>query len=93
MFVPLIMGDQKGRYEHITMALLDSSNLLQQLAINAGFHRSLHTSELYAGNNLLWMASFTTAIKVLFVANVSIKIYTSVPLVGEKTILGTTNWD
>ena len=41
MFVPLIMGDQKGRYEHITMALLDSGNLLQQPAINAGFHRSL----------------------------------------------------
>ena len=35
------MGDQKGRYEHITMALLDSGNLLQQPAINAGFHRSL----------------------------------------------------
>ena len=41
MFVPLIMGDHKGRYEHITMALLDSGNLLQQPAINAGFHRSL----------------------------------------------------
>ena len=41
MFVPLIMGDQKGRYKHITMALLDSGNLLQQPAINAGFHRSL----------------------------------------------------
>ena len=35
------MGDHKGRYEHITMALLDSGNLLQQPAINAGFHRSL----------------------------------------------------
>ena len=53
----------------------------------------MHTTELYAGNNLLWMASFTPTIKVLFVANVSIKIYTSVPLVGEKTILGSTNWD
>ena len=41
MFVPLIMGDQKGRYKHITMALLDSGNLLQQPAINTGFHRSL----------------------------------------------------
>ena len=41
MFVPLIMGNQKGRYKHITMALLDSGNLLQQPAINAGFHRSL----------------------------------------------------
>ena len=35
------MGDQKGWYEHITMALLDSGNLLQQPAINASFHRSL----------------------------------------------------
>ena len=38
MFVSLIMGDHKGYYEHITMALLDSGNLLQQPAINAGFH-------------------------------------------------------
>ena len=54
---------------------------------------TLHTAKLYAGNNLLWMASFTSTIKVLFVAYVSIKIYTSVPKVGEKTILGSTNWD
>ena len=41
MFVPLIIGKDDGQYEHITMALLDSGNLLQQPAINAGLHRSL----------------------------------------------------
>ena len=41
MFIPLIMGKQEGWYKHIMMAMLDSGNLLQQPAINAGFHRSL----------------------------------------------------
>ena len=41
MFAPLIVGKEKGQYEHITMALLDSGNLLQQPAINAVLHQSL----------------------------------------------------
>ena len=41
MFAPLIIGKDDGRYEHITMALLDSGNLLQQPAINASLHQSL----------------------------------------------------
>ena len=41
MFVPLIIGKDDRQYEHITMALLDSGNLLQQPAINAGLHHSL----------------------------------------------------
>ena len=41
IFTSLIMGKDKGKYEHITMALLDTENLLQQPAINADLHRSL----------------------------------------------------
>ena len=41
MFAPLIIGKDDGRYKHITMALLDSGNLLQQPAINASLHQSL----------------------------------------------------
>ena len=41
MFAPLIIGRRDGKYEHITMALLDSGNLLQQPAINAKLHQTL----------------------------------------------------
>ena len=41
MFAPLIIGKRDGQYEHITMALLDSGNLLQQPAINARLHQTL----------------------------------------------------
>ena len=41
MFAPLIIGKSDGQYEHITMALLDSGNLLQQPAINASLHQTL----------------------------------------------------
>ena len=41
MFAPLIIGKDDGQYEHITMALLDSGNLLQQPAINASLHKTL----------------------------------------------------
>ena len=41
MFAPLIIGRHDGQYEHITMALLDSGNLLQQPAINAKLHQTL----------------------------------------------------
>ena len=41
MFAPLIIGKNDGQYEHITMALLDSGNLLQQPAINARLHQTL----------------------------------------------------
>ena len=41
MFAPLIIGKDDGQYEHITMALLDSGNLLQQPAINASLHQTL----------------------------------------------------
>ena len=41
MFAPLIIGKNDGQYEHITMALLDSGNLLQQPAINASLHQTL----------------------------------------------------
>ena len=41
MFAPLIIGRRDGLYEHITMALLDSGNLLQQPAINAKLHQTL----------------------------------------------------
>ena len=41
MFAPLIVGKDDGQYEHITMALLDSGNLLQQPAINASLHQTL----------------------------------------------------
>ena len=41
MFAPLIIGKDDGRYEHITMALLNSGNLLQQPAINASLHQTL----------------------------------------------------
>ena len=41
MFAPLIIGKHDGEYEHITMALLDSGNLLQQPAINARLHQTL----------------------------------------------------
>ena len=41
MFAPLIIGKHDGQYEHITMALLDSGNLLQQPAINASLHQTL----------------------------------------------------
>ena len=41
MFAPLIIGKGDGQYEHITMALLDSGNLLQQPAINASLHQTL----------------------------------------------------
>ena len=40
-FAPLIIGKSDGQYEHITMALLDSGNLLQQPAINASLHQTL----------------------------------------------------
>ena len=41
MLAPLIIGRRDGQYEHITMALLDSGNLLQQPAINARLHQTL----------------------------------------------------
>ena len=41
MFAPVIIGKHDGEYEHITMALLDSGNLLQQPAINAKLHQTL----------------------------------------------------
>ena len=41
MFAPLIIGKDDGQYKHITMALLDSANLLQQPAINASLHQTL----------------------------------------------------
>ena len=41
MFAPLIIGKNDGQYKHITMALLDSGNLLQQPAINASLHQTL----------------------------------------------------
>ena len=41
MFAPIAVGKTKGKYEHVTMALIDSGNLLQQPAINADLHCSL----------------------------------------------------
>ena len=41
MFSPIIIGKRDGVYEHVTMALLDSGNLLQQPAINAKLHQIL----------------------------------------------------
>ncbi len=41
MFAPIIIGKRDGEYEHVTMALLDSGNLLQQPAINAKLHQTL----------------------------------------------------
>ena len=41
MFAPLIIGKGDEQYKHITMALLDSGNILQQPAINASLHQTL----------------------------------------------------
>ncbi len=41
MFAPIVIGKRDGEYEHVTMALLDSGNLLQQPAINAKLHQTL----------------------------------------------------
>ena len=41
MFAPIIIDKHDGEYEHVTMALLDSGNLLQQPAINAKLHQTL----------------------------------------------------
>ena len=41
MSAPLIVGKDDGQNKHITMALLDSGNLLQQPDINASLHQTL----------------------------------------------------